>query len=56
MKIVTSYCRAPIPDRSFDWLAVDDDTYGGEPSDPIGFGATEREAIADLLTRLKKRA
>lgn len=50
MKIVTS----------FDWVAIDADTY--EPSDPdgetglrnnaghaVGHGATEQEAIADLL-------
>lgn len=37
----------PIPDRRFDWGAVDDDTY--EPGYPIGWGKTEQEAIADLL-------
>lgn len=31
---------------------MDDSTYGGEPGEPIGYGATEQEAIADLLEQL----
>lgn len=49
MKIVTSY--EPLrftDDRRFDWKAVDADTYDGPPC-PVGTGATEQEAIADLL-------
>ena len=46
MNIRTDHEFPPIPDRSFDWSAVDDDTY--EPGQPIGRGATEQEAIADL--------
>jgi hypothetical protein len=52
MKISTSYDPPPIPIRSFDWMAVDDDTYDG-PGSPIGLGATEQEAIADLLDQLE---
>lgn len=35
------------------WQAVDDDTYAG-PGSPIGLGATEEEAIADLLEQLEE--
>lgn len=50
MKIVTDYVYPPIPDRSCDWSAVDDDTY--DYDQPIGWGATEAAAIADLLEQL----
>ena len=50
MKIRTSFDYPPIPVRSFDWSAVDDDTY--EPGNPIGHGATEQEAIADLMAQM----
>lgn len=50
MKIVTSYDPPPIPDRRHDWLAWDDDTY--EPGCPVGEGATEDEAVADLMAKL----
>jgi hypothetical protein len=33
------------------WTALDDETYSG-PGDPIGSGATEAEAIADLEEQL----
>jgi hypothetical protein len=56
MNIVTNYDHPPIPDRSFDWSAVDDDTYDGAPDThppcPIGRGATEAEAVADLLEQI----
>jgi hypothetical protein len=45
-KIVTEYWAKPIPPREFDWQATRD---GWEPGCPIGYGATEAEAIADLL-------
>lgn len=48
MNIKTSYAITPIPLRCCDWSAIDDDTYDGEGS-PIGYGATEQEAIDDLL-------
>lgn len=52
MKIRTAYVYPPIPIRQFDWSAVDDDTYDG-PGCPIGTGATEQEAIADLLQQIE---
>ena len=51
MNIKTSCICPPIPIRSFDWQAIDDDTYDG-PGCPIGHGATEQEAIADLLEQI----
>ena len=54
IKLKTSYVHPPIPDRSNDWSAIDDSTYDG-PGSPIGFGATEQEAIQDLLTQLEER-
>ena len=42
MKIITSYVHPPIPIRSFDWSAVDDDTYDYDA--PIG--------SADLLRQI----
>jgi hypothetical protein len=56
MKIRTDYWPKPIPTNRFDWSAVDDDTYDGAPDsgnrNQIGYGATEEEAIADLLEQL----
>jgi hypothetical protein len=52
MKIVTEFVRPPIPLRQFDWSAIDDDTYDGEGC-PIGHGATEQEAINDLLAKIE---
>lgn len=52
MKIRTSFDYPPIPLRNCDWSAIDDDTY--EPGCPIGHGATEQEAIADLLMQLEE--
>jgi hypothetical protein len=53
VKIVTKYAPPPIGSRAFDWSALDDDTYDGEGS-PVGFGATEEEAIADLKGQLEE--
>ena len=53
MKIRTEYVYPPIPIRQFDWSAVDDDTYDG-PGCPIGTGATEQEAIDDLLRQIEE--
>ena len=39
----------PIPDRNSDWCASEE-SY--EPGMPVGWGATEEAAIADLLERL----
>jgi len=53
MRIKTEFVNPPIPDRSFDWSAIDDDTYDGAEDAPnrheVGYGATEQEAIRDLL-------
>jgi hypothetical protein len=53
MKIVTSHVYPPIPLRCFDWSAIDADTYDGAEDSSnrshVGWGATEQEAIADLL-------
>lgn len=50
-KIVTQYERKPIPSVGWDWAAVTDNYEGG---DPIGWGATEAEAIADLQALLEE--
>ena len=51
--IRTSFDYPPIPLRSMDWSAVYDDYEGGdgydEPAGPIGHGATEAEAVLDLI-------
>ena len=60
MKIKTNFDYPPIPVRSFDWSAIDEDTYdcdcdqdGFFSLSPIGHGATEAEAIADLMDQLE---
>lgn len=52
MKIVTDYAPPPIPMRQFDWRAIDDDTH--DLGRPIGWGATEQEAIDDLMAQLEE--
>lgn len=58
MKIKTNFVCPPIPTRNSDWQAWDDDTYdasfedGCWKSSPLGHGATEQEAIDDLLEQL----
>jgi len=49
MKTVTHYDPKPIPSRRFDWSAT---TADYEPPQPVGYGATEAEAIADLRAQL----
>lgn len=51
MNIRTDFWMKPIPPRQFDWSAVDDNY---EPGCPIGYGATEYEAIADLLEQMEE--
>lgn len=46
-KIKTSHVYPPIPVRQFDWCAYWD---GTEESGQYGYGRTEAEAIADLIT------
>lgn len=50
MTIVTQHVYPPVADRSCDWCAYDDDTY--EPGGPVGWGATEEEALAALKEAL----
>ena len=52
MKIKTEFVYPPIPDRRFDWSAVNDDTY--DAGCPIGYGRTEQEAIDDLMEQLEE--
>jgi hypothetical protein len=46
-RIVTNYEYPPIPDRRFDWSAIDDNTYDGadDSNCPIGRGATENLGV-----------
>ncbi len=52
MLIRTTFSPTSLPDRQYDWTAVDVDTYdGAEDSSTkymVGYGATEEEAILDL--------
>lgn len=58
--IITEFVYPPIPLRNFDWSAVTDDYDGADidentsSRDPIGWGATEAEAIADLKQQLSE--
>lgn len=60
-KVRTTYEYPPIPIRSMDWSAVDDDTYdvdcdqdGFFSTSPIGHGPTEQAAIANLMEQLEE--
>lgn len=53
VKLETSHARPPIPNRKYDWSAVTSDY---EPGHPIGNGASEDAAIADLIEQLEERA
>lgn len=48
-KIDTHYWPKPIPMRSADWESVEEDYDLGRP---VGRGATQAEAIADLQQQL----
>jgi hypothetical protein len=57
-RIRTNYDPKPIPDRRFDFCATLD-SYDGAPDagfQPIGWGRTEAEAIADLGDQLEDAA
>jgi hypothetical protein len=61
--IKTSFVYPPIPTRNHDWQAYDANTYdcdcdenGFFSTSPLGHGATEQEAIADLLQQIEDRA
>ena len=49
--IHVEYVFPPIPERQFDYRATFD---GYEPGDVMGYGATEQEAINDLLDQLEE--
>ncbi len=49
-KIITEHVYPPIPIRSFDWAAYRD----GDEEGPVGRGATEEEAIAELMEMLSE--
>jgi hypothetical protein len=55
IKVRTNFEYPPIPVRSFDWSAIDDETYDGVGC-PVGHGATEQQAINDLLAQIEERA
>ena len=48
--IETANTRPPIPERKYDWCATTSDY---EPGHPVGHGATEEAAIADLIEKLE---
>lgn len=52
-KIEVEYNPPPIPNRKFDWMATWE---GYDRGDPIGFGATEAEAILDLQRETEFKA
>jgi hypothetical protein len=49
MIVRTSPQYPPIPVRDFDWQAYEP---GYEPGDALGHGATEEQAIAELLAAM----
>lgn len=53
VRVQTEHVYPPIPDRSCDWSAIDSDHY--DEGEPIGRGATEQEAIDDLISQLEER-
>jgi hypothetical protein len=64
ISLQTTFVYPPIPSRSNDWSAIDENTYDasyeGEDetghhwsSSPAGTGETEAEAIEDLLNQLE---
>ncbi len=56
MNIKTEFVRPPIPIKCFDWEAWDADTFDADVDycSPIGYGATEQEAIDDLKQKLNE--
>lgn len=51
-EVTTSFWLKPIPFRHYDWEATG---VNYEAGDPIGFGATEADAIADLNEQIEER-
>ena len=52
LNIVTRYAPPPIPERSCDWYAYVD---GSDEDAPVGYGATEAEAIEELKFILEEQ-
>jgi hypothetical protein len=52
-RIITTFDPPPIPVRNCDWAATLDSYDAG---DPIGFGRTREEAVADLEEQLADQA
>ena len=52
MQIIAHYSPPPIPTNCHDWSAIDHSTYDGEPSQPVGYGATREAAILDLMNQM----
>lgn len=55
VKLRTEHVFPPIPIRSCDWCAYDENTYDGAPDaghQIVGYGSTEHEAIADFREQL----
>ena len=50
MNILTHHINPPIPIRCFDWSATTDNY---EPGEPISYGATEADAVEELLFMLE---
>lgn len=54
MTIRTAFAPPPIPSRDCDWSAWDD-RYNPDDADyRVGYGATEAEAVADLMQQIKE--
>ena len=51
-QIITNYWAKPIPDRQFDWSAMEN----GGNENMCGWGPTEKEAIEDLKRRQNEEA
>ena len=49
-KVRAEFVNPPIPDRSFDWVAVYVDY---EPGDPQGYGPTAKAAIEALRDQIE---
>lgn len=57
IKLRTDFIYPPIPIRTHDWSAVTDDYDGADDSNcPIGYGATEQQAIDDLIMQIEDEA
>lgn len=56
MSVKTERIFPPIPTRSFDWMAYDDDVcHCPECRQVRGYGATEAEAIADFVEQMQEK-